>query len=334
MRDRVNMGEMIRQLFINWPAKALALVGAILLYLMVNLNSMEERYISVPVELELPDNLVPAELYPGFARVYLRGRGEDIFAIEEDEIQVSADFSAYQNDGVFQVPLEYRRLGKAEGMEPLELRIEPSMLTLTLEEKAQAELPIVARISGSPAAGFELSSYSVIPDSITVSGPKSAVDNISELQTEIIDMNGHDEDFSLRVAVQQANPLLSFEGSRLVEFRAKIEDSILVNTFEDVPIVLLGLEPGLSASLAVESGSIRAQASQRMINQLDPDAISLAVDASDIDGPGEYSLSVRPVVPRGFVVFRFDPLEILVIVFDEDQIQEDDPSNELIEENR
>jgi hypothetical protein len=46
--------RLIFRLFSNWPAKALALGAAILLYLLVGLDSLEERYITVPVRLDLP----------------------------------------------------------------------------------------------------------------------------------------------------------------------------------------------------------------------------------------------------------------------------------------
>jgi YbbR domain-containing protein len=304
--------RLIFRLFSNWPAKALALGAAILLYLLVGLDSLEERYITVPVRLDLPPTLVPAAEYPNFARVYLRGRGSDIFSISEDDIQVSADFSSYSQEGVFQASLTHRRLGVAETIEPLEVRVEPGLITLTLEDRVSATVPVIPILSGSPAPGFELSSYSVIPSEIRIYGPRSAVQRVNELNTESIELSGQDEDFSVRVSVLQSDPLIRFEDARLVEFRGEISDSILVNTFENVPVVILGLDPAFSAVPAEREGSIRAQASQSLINQTDPESISLAIDASDISEPGRYLLPVRPVVPRGFVIFRFDPLEIEV----------------------
>jgi YbbR domain-containing protein len=225
---------------------------------------------------------------------------------------VSADFSSYSQEGVFQASLTHRRLGVAETIEPLEVRVEPGLITLTLEDRVSATVPVIPILSGSPAPGFELSSYSVIPSEIRIYGPRSAVQRVNELNTESIELSGQDEDFSVRVSVLQSDPLIRFEDARLVEFRGEISDSILVNTFENVPVVILGLDPAFSAVPAEREGSIRAQASQSLINQTDPESISLAIDASDISEPGRYLLPVRPVVPRGFVIFRFDPLEIEV----------------------
>ncbi len=310
MSSRRSLSQIIVRLFSNWPAKALALGAAILLYLLVGLENLEERYITLPIRLELPQNLVPAKEYPAFARVYIRGQGDDIYSITEDEIQISADFRQFSREGEYRVALEERRLGLAASIEPLEIRIEPGLLELTLEQRVSAMVPVVPAISGSPAPGYELSSYSVIPDQVEIYGPRSVISQVNELNTEEIELGAQDGDFVLRVALVAPNPLLRFEGSRLVEFRAEISDSILVNTFENVPLIILGLSDEFSADLAVPGGSIRVQASQSLINQTDPEAISLAVDASDIDAPGAYTLSVRPVVPRGFVIFRFDPVEI------------------------
>jgi hypothetical protein len=317
----MNAGKRISRAFIrlfsNWPAKALALAAAILLYLLVGLDSLEERYITVPIRLDLPAGLVPAEEYPGYARVYLRGEGADIFSINEEDIQVSADFSSYRNEGVFQAPLTHRRLGVAEGIEPLEVRVEPGLITLNLESRVTVDMPVVPAISGSPAPGYELNSYTVIPDRIRIYGPRSVISRINELQTETVELSGQDSDFVTRVAVIQSNPLIYFEDSRLVEFRAEIGDSILVNTFDNVPVVILGLSTDLTARIENGEGSIRVQASQSLINDTDPEALSLTVDASEIDGPGSYTLPVRPVVPRGFVIFRFDPVEVELEVLED-----------------
>jgi hypothetical protein len=56
--------RLIFRLFSNWPAKALALGAAILLYLLVGLDSLEERYITVPVRLDLPRPWFPRRNIP------------------------------------------------------------------------------------------------------------------------------------------------------------------------------------------------------------------------------------------------------------------------------
>lgn len=304
----------LRSLSNNWPAKAISVGAAIIMYLLVGLNNMEERYISVPIRVQLPDDLVAAQEYPSFARVYLRGEGEGIFRISEDEIQITADFTQYGSPGVYRVALEHRRLGMAESVEPLEVRIEPGLLSIELQAKSRKVVDVIPRFSGSPASGYELASYSVFPSSVEVYGPEGVLEEIVEVETESIELGGQDGSFSTRVPLIKPHPLVHFDSTSIVDFRADISESILVNTFENVPVSVIGLDSRFSVEIDDVTGSIRAQAGQSLIDRTSPEAISLVVDAGDIDEPGEYTLPVRPVVPRGFVIFRFDPLELVLQV--------------------
>ena len=298
----------------KWPAKAIALAAAIILYLLVGLTGLEERYITVPIRVVFPENLVAGQEYSRFVRVYLRGEPDNIFSITENHISITADFSAYDRPGIFRVALAHQRLGEVEGMEELEVRLEPGVLGLTLEQKTIAEVDVVPLISTNPAAGYELTSYTTIPSRVQISGPSSAVEGLLEVGTEAIDLSSHNNSLISRVSLTRPHPLVGFENTSVVEFRAEINESILVNTFDDIPVSIIDLRSGLRAELGDLKGSIRAQASQSLIDQTSPESIGLVVDGGAIRGPGEYTLSVRPVVPRGFVIFRFDPVELLITI--------------------
>jgi hypothetical protein len=59
---------------------------------------------------------------------------------------------------------------------------------------------------------------------------------------------------------------------------------------------------------------VRVQGRQLDLEEVDPDQVQLIIDASPITSPGTYRLSVRPDVPQGFVVLRYEPTEIEVTV--------------------
>ena len=302
----------IQRLAQDWPAKAIALVVAIILYFAVSLTGVEERYITVPVQLVLSNDLVVAEEYSRFVRVYLRGKPDDIFAITENEITVVADFSQHNQAGIFRSPLTHSRQGVAEAMEAVEVRLAPDALAINLEPKTVLELNVLPKISTSPAAGYELTSYTTIPLTVKVAGPESVVDGLLEVMTEDVDLSGQNSSLTTRVSLVAPHPLIVFEDTSFVELRAEINESILVNTFDNISLAIIGLPPGLRVDFEDLKGSIRVQASQSLINQTSPESIGLVVDGGGITRPGSYTLPVRPIVPRGFVVFRFDPVELVV----------------------
>ena len=106
------------------------------------------------------------------------------------------------------------------------------------------------------------------------------------------------------------DPLVRFPGGDVVEFQAIIEESVVLHTFDDLEIIVLGLDPAYAPATPLPEGSIRVQARQAEIDAVRPDQARLVVNASTVESPGDYSLSVRPEVPLGILVLRYEPTTI------------------------
>ena len=310
MRLRQALGRLLH----NWPAKVLSLTAAILLLVFHDVSRLEERFLSVPLELELPRGYVPASNYPNNVRVSLRGESEEIFRILEEDIRAYVDLTDHDGAGVFKVPVEVERQGTARAAEPFEISVEPLNVTITLEESLQKGVEVVPSISGFPPTGYELTQYQVSPSTVEIEGPRSHVEDIEEVSTEEIDLTGRREDFNVRVRLQRTDPLISFLGGDVVEFRGIVEEAVVLHTFEPVEIILLGLDPELQVEGQLPSGIVRVQGRQTELEDIEPEAVQLIADASAITEAGTHEISVRPDVPQGLVVLRYEPRTVEVVV--------------------
>ena len=77
----------------NWPAKVFSIALAMVLFVFHQMNSLAERFFSVPLLLESQSNLVPATSYPRMIRITLRGDSNSIYSIQEEDIQAYIDIS-------------------------------------------------------------------------------------------------------------------------------------------------------------------------------------------------------------------------------------------------
>ncbi|MFP3960125.1 MAG: YbbR-like domain-containing protein [Spirochaetaceae bacterium] len=308
MRGRRLIGRVLH----NWPAKALSLVAAMLLLVFHDIARLEERFLSVPLVLELPDGYVPASEYPENVRVSLRGESDEIFRILEEDIRAYVDLSDYDTAGVYKDPVRIDRRGTASGIEPLEISVEPQEVSVTLEESLQKSVDVEPSLSGFPPSGYELTQYQTSPSSVEIEGPRSRVEDIDTVVTEDIDLSGRRDDFGVRVRLQHPDALVRFRGGDVVEFRGIIEESVVLHTFDPVETVVLGLDPELQIEGSLPSGMIRVQGRSSLIEEIDPEEIQLVADAGEITGEGEYTLSLRPDVPQGLVVLRYEPTEVEV----------------------
>ncbi|MFW6215452.1 MAG: YbbR-like domain-containing protein [Alkalispirochaetaceae bacterium] len=308
------MKSRLKRLLRNWPAKVLSFVAALMLLVFHNITTLEERFISVPLELRLDESLVPASDYPRQVRVRLRGDSEEVFRVVEESITAYADLTEHESEGEYRGGVRIADTEAIGRIDPLEITVEPEEISVRLEEKLVRSIEVEPTLSGFPPSGFELTNYQMNPSAIQVEGPESTVRGIDELGTEEIDLSGRREDFSERVRIIRPAPLVEFPGGNVVEFRGFIEEGVVLNTFEPVEVVVLGLSPELELASDLPSGLVRVQASQRILDQTAASDVQLTVDASVVDAPGVYELRVVPQVPQGFVVLRYEPSTVEITI--------------------
>ena len=310
----MNSRELFQRLLANWPIKILAIAVAILLFLFHRIGMLEERFFFFFLEVRGHERLIPAESYPSTVRVTLRGRGEEINLALEEDIEAYVDFTGHSNEGTYTEPVRIRKEGSIARIEPLELRVDPETLNLTLDRKLSKSVEVVPSIVGYPAQGYELSQYFVSPSTVEVEGVESVVSSLDQVETENIDLSGKREDISLRVRLKQPSPFVRFPGGNTVEFSGIIQEKMVLRTVEDVDLIALDLQSGLEVRELPQDNQVRVQGTQRMLEEYATRDYRLTFDCSGIEQPGQYTLEVSPDVPRGILVLSYQPTEVMVVI--------------------
>lgn len=299
--------ELLRRLLENWPAKVLSVAAAVLLVVFNNVSRLEERSFSVPLGVELPEGLVPASTYPQQVRITLRGEPEEILRIEEEDIRAYVDLTEHTAEGEYEDPVEVEKRGVSLNVEPLEVRVEPESISINLEHQLRKSVEISPTLEGSPPSGYELSQFQLIPETVDIRGPRSRVAPIESVSTDAIELSGRRDNFTVRVTLEELGELLSYPGGNVVEFRGVIDERVILDTFDQVDISVVGLSPPLSVATPLPAGEVRVQASQVRLEEIGSSDVQLVADAGDVDGAGTHELPVRPQVPQGLVVLWYEP---------------------------
>ncbi len=303
--------KILEKLFANWPAKIISLAGAIVLFLFYRINTFDERFFSIPLQINTPSGLTLAASYPKNVRVTLRGKTESIFTILEEDIRAVVEFKGEVTEGVIRAPVEIKRFGSSLNVEPLEIRVDPTEITFTLERKLEKSLSVVPNIKGQPAHGFELVQYNISPSSVKVTGPYSQLMKIDKLTVEQIDITERREDFSEKVKIILDNPFFETSGVTAIDFHGLIREAVIIKTFRDVDIISIDLAPRFKLASEPPKGSIKLQGKQNAIEELLPNQLRMVADCSEIEDYGDYNLSLQPDIPPGFVVLKYEPTELL-----------------------
>jgi len=303
-----------RRLLSNWPAKALSLAAALLLFFFYRLNRLEDRYISVPLSVSLGDEYLPSSQYPRSVRVTLRGESNSLFSIQEDDVRASLDLSGSRAEGQYRAPVLIERRGTALGVDPLEIRTDPAEVAVSMEKRSTRNVPVTPSFKGFLEPGYELLSFDLNPSEIEVSGPASAVARVSDVQTDFIELAGRNADFTTRARVVNKESLVSISGPDSVEFSAVVRRSLAIKSFEGVAIESEGLPGGLALAAPLPAGSLRVRSSTADITGFFPAQGILFVDLAGILKAGTYQAKVQSRAPDGFTIERYEPQSVRVTV--------------------
>ena len=218
----MSSSKLLAKVIEKWPAKALSVAAALVISIFYRMNTLETRFISVPLQIESGESLIPASSYARTVRVSLRGEASGINPILEEDIEAYIDLKKYNGEGAYRIPVQIRKKGSALGVEPLEVSVVPIEITLILEQKAVRNIPVYPVFSGKIAEGYELTGQSILPAEVTAEGPKSALESIYEFLTETILLDGRHENFTVMANIINDNPQIIIHGGRICEYRGTI----------------------------------------------------------------------------------------------------------------
>jgi YbbR domain-containing protein len=298
----------------NWPAKVLAIAFALILFVFHRMSTLETRFLSAPLEVEVSSTLIPANTYTQLVKVNIRGDAAGISPIQEGDIEAYIDLTKINAEGWYRAPVQIRKKGSALGVEPLEISVDPLEVSIQLERKISKSLPLTANLRGTVAPGFDLVFHSFSPAQVTVDGPLNTLGSVSELFTDFVNLEGRSEDFSVMVNILKPNPAIVIRGNGMAEFRGQIRPSVPVRNIEDIPIAVVGLDERFEADTGGRTGSVRLEGDQIQLGLFEPAPGFLSVDCSAVTGPGTYLLPVEITLPEGLSVVRREPEEIGVTI--------------------
>ena len=184
-----------------------------------------------------------------------------------------------------------------------------------MDRKSSKTVPLSANTRGNVGDGFELASRSLVPDTVTVEGPAGALDSITELSTEAIDLEGKNGNFVQTARILNPDPLVSIRGAGTAEFEARIRPLIPAMNIGGIPITVKGLDPRFEANPDGGTGSVRLEGRQELLDMFVPAPDFFSVDCSALYAPGTYTLPVLiEHLPEGIVPARRDPQELRLTV--------------------
>lgn len=273
-----------------------------------------ERFVTRTVELALPpedrerrDGEYRYTLTLVDRQVELSGLEPQVKQVER--VVVAADFGRVEEPGHVLLPVKAL---DAQGQPVPDVQVQPAQVTAlaTMEPLPPAKLLAVrVQVAGQPPDGYTYAVQSDPPE-VRVRGDLEYHRAWQEIRTRTIPLTGQTRTFTTSI------PLVAPEGADLVEpervnVTVTIREVTLERNFADVPVAVRNVKRNLEGTLAVQEVNVRVFGPKQLLDQFDPAALELHVDAGDL-GPGTHQLPVRWVKPEGIEVLLADPARLAV----------------------
>ena len=315
MKEPVQHAErgLLARLFIeNYPLKLLSLGFAIALFSLVHSDQDAQRSMYVDVVALLPPQAsgkILVSPLPARVKVTLRGSRARLAALGHDDftpVQMDLrdagrqhhyfDTSAVSVTGPFRV-----------------VAIEPASVQLTWRVRADKVLPVEAKLTGTPAAGYTVRKpVGITPAHVTVSGPKEELELLGALATEDINVEGLEAGVhERRVRLMTLPGHVSFAAEGTVSVRVEIDARMTERTFAGLEVAVIG--PG-DVVLRPPTAQVTLRGPAPLLAQLTQDQVVPFVEPGSNAASGSVeSLEVKlRGLPEPCTLVRVVPSSVVV----------------------
>jgi len=262
----------------NFSQKFVALVGSLTLFFVVlSDRNMSMTFDEIPVVLRIPEGYALRNGDPTpTVNVKVQGRASRLKQISRDDLG-TLSISPPAREGLIQVTLHPNMLSVPEGV-----RIErfyPEFVGVNLEPIARRIVAISTdhALSGKLAPGYLLGEVRIYPPELEIMGPKSWVEETSQLYIEPIDLTGKVSTFTVNRWVIFNRVGLQTTGSPQVEVTVSIVQNAKQYSVLGVPIVSINLN--YDHEFIPSTVDLTLIGNEASLAKIEPSKIFITVDA-------------------------------------------------------
>ncbi len=258
----------------NLPLKVASLALAIGVWAYVRGEERPVQIFSVPLELQnLPPGLTLSGSVQDTVNVRVQAPESVLRGLVNETLVARVDLGGLgAGEQTVRVGLESVRVPSGAEV----VRVSPEFVEVHLEKEIQAELPVTARIVGTPASGYVLGPTLVTPHQTRVEGPESTMAQAREVDTETIRIDGRSQPFEVMVDLYPARPEMRVIGDAKALVHVNIHEKYATRI---VPgIAVMGEWGGAEVRLDPRSVEVTVEGPPTLLAGLGPASLTATVD--------------------------------------------------------
>ena len=187
-------------------------------------------------------------------------------------------------------------------------RINPSQITVRLEELIEKSFSIKPRYQGTPKKGYLMRDIRIIPDTLTMRGPRSVLEKLEHVSAHEIELEGLKESVTMRVDLDLPRGNVQIIDQNVDFYSAEITiDSLPIKKrFSKIPVFLRNMD--YVSVINPSTFNVFVEGPEDLIEELNLNKLYGEIDLSTFE-PGEYpKVTPKVVKPDGITVLQQWPI--------------------------
>jgi YbbR domain-containing protein len=185
----------------NLVPKFLSIILAVILWAYITNTRSGDLRFNIPVDLRNIDNsLVVSKVSQKTVTVRVSGPKDDLKNVNARDIIVYVDLSRVNEGEYADYKIEFIRNEVPEG---IDIKIIPDEIKVLAERKISREVKVVPKFSGNADKGFYTGEAKITPETVTLRGAASFLNEIDSLYTEDISLEGARDTVQKEVNIQK-----------------------------------------------------------------------------------------------------------------------------------
>jgi YbbR domain-containing protein len=298
----------------NAYLKLVAGILTISLYIWVGVDREVSRTVSVPVRVNVPQDVVLISKSLSRVTLTVRGKWSEVHRVNaEDFAPISVQVEKNDEDGV--IPLSSDLVEAPPGVRVIAVR--PNSMRIDLAHRLSKAVPVRADLRGQPPKGYTLDSVDLNPEQIQISGPEDALGTVENVTTEPVDVSGRTKSFRTDVRIRLPNPVVSYVDKEMVSLNIDISSQRTTKTLDNIPV--FAVNTTRATDIHPDAVSITVKGPRELLQKLNKDSIQAFLNMKDEEGkaPGVFDkkVAVRNL-PKELEVVSIHPTYFRVQIFE------------------
>lgn len=275
----------------SWFLKGLSLCMAVMLWYFVGGKDTVDKIVMVPIEIiNLPRDLVISSQFKKEMEVTVSGPSSQVHQLNNQAVTRQIDLSS-AGPGTMVIENSPDSIPVPRGIKVL--RVQPASLILSLDKLVQKHFTVLPSVIGKVAAGHILKGLKMNPEVITITGPETLLNQVAQLHTADINVDGISESQQRQVPLKLEPALVDLIGNTLVTADIQIGHETVERKIRDLQ-VLVTID-GRRRMVRPATVTITARIPKTMMTANGSLKQKFNVTATEVGGEGKMQVVVVPV---------------------------------------